>query len=417
MQKTWLLLALIVGAAILLRALTNAIIGEARVPWSFEYEEIAENLSATGEYHFSFYGLTPPRPSSFLPPVYPIFLAATRDWATGSDALPKALQVLASGLTVLSLYGLVRELGGSRAHGLVAAAILAVYPPAATYAVSITTVTLEMLFLVLAVWWTLRAARGGGAWPSLGAGAAMALAALTRPNWLVLIPLAVLWIAWDGRRRADGWRKVAALIVLAASVVLLPWVAYNLRTHGAWILTSTNGGLNFWIGNNPNATGEYIHPGALDPELTASMAPLPEPLRDRAYYRQGEAFIRQNPGAFLKLAGQKLLYFLFFRPNIGSSYSQADLPLELARWLFVVSWLALLPFGIVGLFSLGEQRPAHTWLILIFLSQAGVAVLYFAGTRFRTPADALMMIWAAYGLMALFQRRKAAVTAAGRVPG
>jgi hypothetical protein len=179
---------------------------------------------------------------------------------------------------------------------------------------------------------------------------------------------------------------------------------YNHATHHTWLFTSTNGGVNFWIGNNPQATGEYIFPTEIDRETVLAAAKLSEVERDRYFYSLGFDFIREAPGDFLRLFGRKLTYYLFFRPNIGSTYQGVNLEIDLARYVFIISWLSLVPFALVGLFNLGERQPDHTWLIAIFISQAIIASLYFVGTRFRTPIDGLVIIWASIGISALANR-------------
>ncbi len=67
----------------------------------------------------------------------------------------------------------------------------------------------------------------------------------------------------------------------------------------------------------------------------------------------------------------------------------------LARNIFIVSWLLLLPTGLVGLWIARARWSDHALLVGIILSQALVASLYFVGTRFRTPLEPYFMIWAA----------------------
>lgn len=165
------------------------------------------------------------------------------------------------------------------------------------------------------------------------------------------------------------------------------------------MMTSTNGGLNFWIGNNANATGEYIFPTIIDDALVKSTLDLSEYARDRFFYRQGWQFIRQHPDQFLKLAGRKLVYFIFFRPNIGSSVQAAGYQLfDLVKLGFIATWLAMLPFAVLGLIAGGNKWRDYSLLILIFIVQALITMLYFSGTRFRTPIDGLVIVWVVFGL-------------------
>jgi len=110
--RRWLVLILVIG--IILRVGIFVFVGKARVPWQLEFEEIANSLIEHGQYYFSFYGMTAPRPTSFIPPVYPLFLASARSlWPANGDWLVKVIQIVASELTVLGLYALTREVGGS----------------------------------------------------------------------------------------------------------------------------------------------------------------------------------------------------------------------------------------------------------------------------------------------------------------
>jgi 4-amino-4-deoxy-L-arabinose transferase-like glycosyltransferase len=398
--STSLRLGLLLALSLSLRLAAWHVIGNDRVPWEYEYEEIASNLTATGEYTYSFYHLTQARPTAFEPPVYPLFLAAVGKLAPGSSLI-NALQILLSCLTVLALYGLARALGGSTRQASLAAAFLAVYPPAVAYAATSSTVTLESFFIITATLLLIRAGDRGPWYMAAGAGLLFALAALTRSAWLVTLPLAFLWILLY---RQDGvWNRtrLALPMLLGAAIVLAPWAAYTQRTQGKWMLTSTNGGLNFWIGNNPEATGEYIHPTELDRDLVLRVADWPERARDRFFYERGFDFVRSSPGQFLALVVRKLQYFFLFRPGIGSTYEQASLPLTLARWLFIISWLIVLPFSVYGLAASRQHWRSHLLLVAIFLSQAAIAAIFFVGTRFRTPVDGYALIWAAAGAEAL----------------
>lgn len=402
--KRWLVLILVIG--IILRLGVFVFIGKARVPWQLEFEEIANSLIEHGQYNFSFYGMTAPRPTSFIPPVYPLFLASVRSlWPTNGDGLVKLIQIVASELTVLGLYALTRELGGSARQGVLTALLWTVYPPVVAYASDLSTVTLETFFLIPGIWLLLRAARQHSPGLAIPAAVLLALAALTRSTWLVVLPLAVVWLTWYLKENWRVWGKFILLFALATSVTLAPWVVYNYKTQGEWVLTSTNGGLNFWIGNNPHATGEYVFPPELDRNLVLGVANWTETARDQFFYAQGLAFIRNSPGEFLILLARKLLYSLFFRPNIGSNYESAQISMfDLAIVSFVAAWLALIPFALIGLVHLGNCWREHSLLILVFLSNVATSVFYFSGTRFRTPVDGFALIWAAIGLTMLVEK-------------
>ena len=386
--------------AVILRILAFQVIEGSRVSWMYEYEIIADNLVSRGSYDFSFYGLATSGPTSFIPPVYPFFLALARlGFQDHSETFVKFVQIGLSCLTILGLYALTRDLGGSNQQSLMVAFIASVYPQFVSYSIALSTVTLETLFVIFGIWGVVRIAQKSSLASAVAAGIFLSLAALTRSTWLILLPLSGMWLAWYYRGDWRKWGKMITFVVITAGIVFFPWIIYNFKTHGVFMMTSTNGGLNFWIGNNPNATGEYIFPTQINKDLVMEVAELPEVERDRFFYAQGFRFILESPSQFLRLMGIKLLYFLFFRPNIGSAYRSANIQyMDLARLGFIFAWIMLFPFALIGLYNLKASSREHSWLVLIFISQAMVSALYFTGTRFRTPIDGIVIIWAVIGL-------------------
>ncbi len=378
-----------------LRVLAAIVVQEAHVSWQYEFEEIAHHLVERGEYAYSFYGLTAARASSFQPPIYPLFLAGLLKLGQGNLTGLVPAQIILSVLSIWVLYQLTISLGGSETQGLLAALLMAVYPPLNLYAVIPNPVILETLFLLTGTWCSVRSIQGGSlVWP-IAAGVSFALAGLTRSPWLVAIPVAMIWLIW--RDRQGGWRRLRTPIILcfSAIITLLPWALHNAQVHDAWFVTGTNGGLNFWIGNNPDATGEYIFPTEIDRELVTQVAEWPERDRDRFFYQLGFDHIRENPVQSLRLFLEKLYFFSIFRPSIGSTYQSTDLQVGLARNVFITSWLLLLPLGLGGLWIGRGRWTNHALLVGIILCQALVASLYFVGTRFRTPLEPFFIIWAA----------------------
>jgi 4-amino-4-deoxy-L-arabinose transferase-like glycosyltransferase len=399
-RRVYLWLAVILFLAIGLRGVAMVLVGESHVPWEIEFEEIADNLVESGKYNFSLYQLTPSIPSSFIPPVYPLLLAFTRIvGGEYSNLLLQLIQILASCLTILFLYGLMLTLGGNQRQGLLVAFFAAIYPPYISYAVDVSTTTLETFFVILGVWMAVRAAKKRSLGSAVICGASLAMALLTRPTWLSILPLAPLW--WLGYlwKKWAVWIKLSLAMGLAAVVVMSPWVIYNYQTHGVLMATSTNGGLNFWIGNHAGANGEYIFPTQIDQALVESTLNMSEVERDHFFYRQGRQFISEHPDQFITLAARKLIYFLLFRPNIGSSVQAAGYQLfDLVKLGFILAWLVMLPFAILGIFKSGSKWREHSFFILIFIIQAIITMMYFSGTRFRTPIDGLVIIWAVLGL-------------------
>lgn len=403
--RGWLALILVLG--LILRLAVLIVIGQARVPWQLEFEEIANSLVEQGSYLFSFYGLTSLGPTSFIPPVYPLLLAGAEIlWPGYGDWLVKGLQIAAGCAVIACLYALTREAGANRGQGLLAAFFWAIYPPAIAYSSDLSTVSLEIFFMICGIWLIVRAVKRNTPGLGIPAGILLALAALTRSTWLVALGEVLIWVLFQ---RHSKWKTkgiLAVLFVLSAILVFIPWVLHNHSVLGKWTPSSSNGGLNFWIGNNPQATGEYVFPTVMDEALVLQAAELSESERDTFFYAQALEFVKDSPNAFFNLLGRKTLYAFFFRPNIGSNYQGADIPIfNLAIYLFIVSWLILLPMAIYGLFQLRGYWGVHSLFLLVFLANLILSILYFTGTRFRTPVEGFVVIWAAIWLGDLLDKR------------
>jgi hypothetical protein len=91
------------------------------------------------------------------------------------------------------------------------------------------------------------------AWKWLGFGALSGLGALLRGNLLVLLPFLCAWPFLRSGLAGGAWRRgarAAALVAAGAALVLLPVALRNLHVGGAFVLTTSGAGTNFYGGNN-----------------------------------------------------------------------------------------------------------------------------------------------------------------------
>ncbi|TFH41003.1 MAG: phospholipid carrier-dependent glycosyltransferase, partial [Lysobacterales bacterium] len=226
-RATTIKLIAIVLLAGALRVLAAFVVQDAHVSWDYEYEIIAQNLVQGNGYAYDFYGLSESQPTSFQPPVYPLFLAGLARLAPGSTVGLAAMQILLSLLSIVLLFKLTCAQGGSTAQGLLAALMLAAYPPINLHAVIPSSVTLEILFLLAGVLCTLRSQQSSlPAWP-LAAGLSFGMASLTRSPWLVAIPIAMLWTSWQTEHAGLRRWRTALLLLGAALLTFFPWALHN----------------------------------------------------------------------------------------------------------------------------------------------------------------------------------------------
>ena len=196
----------------------------------------------------------PGEPTAFWPPGYPFALAALFKLFGVSITGAQVLNAVLATLTVPLVYALgVRTF--NRGVGLGAAALFAAFPnviagtPLLFPEALFTLIFVGALLLLVTF-----PADGDRRWlPLAGFGFLVGLAALTRGQGVVLLPVAaVYWLA------ASGWRvalRATAVALVATVAVIAPWTVRNAVEMHAFIPVSTNSAAALRVGHNPDSIG------------------------------------------------------------------------------------------------------------------------------------------------------------------
>ena len=349
------------------------------------YDDIAWNIVETGRLE------VPVR----QPPGFVLFLAGVYRFAGHDFLTPKILLVLMVSAIAAGTWWLGCCYVGVW-EGLVAGGLVVVSPMFRAYAATLQyEIPVTLLFLVTC----LLLFRGLRATPlrrSLllfsAAACAAAACALTREIFLAVFPLLLIavWTNWSGTRR----HRLAVVCVMSGLFCFLVgcWIAWQYHTHGQLVPISNKGPFNFWIGNNPNATGLYnLHFG-----------PLGRP--------RGWAFIQEQPADALALAGRKFLYFWGIA-NDGWHVPNA-VPIWLARLTLgaiSLEWIQAVVRSAIPLFCLGGitimlRRSAFRqglWVLPVAIALlAGIHCAMISSYRFAMPVLPYIFLFAAVALVA-----------------
>jgi hypothetical protein len=239
-------------------------------------------------------------------------------------------------------------------------------------------------------------------------GALIALAALTRGEALLLVPL--LGLALVARGRLPGRERLVHLAVLvgAFALVLAPWSIRNATTFASPVLISTNGE-GVWVGANCHQT--YYGPiiGLWDFPCYGKTPPGDEAQQSREYRRRGMRYLRDHAGrAPLVLAARVGRLYDVFRPAQMRVYEASEgRPARSERlgvWLF---WL-LAPLAVAGAWVLGRRRQPLAILLVPVAMVTLTALLTYGSTRFRFAAEPSIVVLAAVAVDALLRRRRSA---------
>ena len=351
----------------------------------------------------------------FQAPLYPYLLAFVYAVAGRSLDAVYLLQIAAAVAGIWALYRAGREMADERV-GLVAAGLAAVYGPFLFYDVHLLKESLAVTVACFLLWALAAARTRGGTRRWLAAGALLGVLALLRENALLLVPF-LLPLAWS-RERSPGERTTGLLrgggaLVAGLALALAPVALRNGLVGGDFLPTTFQGGVNFWIGNNPDADGTYqpIVPGKQIPALERQ-----EPMRvaeqelgrsltpaEVSSHWLGKAlrWAAGHPGAFLRLQLRKLgLFWSWYEwPDAVDYYW--------AQGLSPVYRFPLVEFGLVSILAviglwmarkrLGPFAPALLFALGWMLSTA----IFFLFSRYRLPVVPALLPLAAVPLVRL----------------
>jgi 4-amino-4-deoxy-L-arabinose transferase-like glycosyltransferase len=180
----------------------------------------------------------PGEPTALYPPLHPFVLSFPSLLGLTSWTAHRLAGAVVGSLSVLLIGLLGRRVGGERV-GLVTAGLAAAYPVFIRIDGTVLGEPLYGLLVSAVLLAAYRLMDRPGAAPALGLGALIGLAALTRAEALLFLPLLALPVAW----RAGGRRLLHAGLATAALIlVLLPWGIRNAAEFDRLVLVSNNNG-------------------------------------------------------------------------------------------------------------------------------------------------------------------------------
>ncbi len=340
----------------------------------------------------------------FRAPLYPMLLGTVYAIADNDLLWARLLNLVLQMATLVLIFRVAVAYFG-RIAAVIAAGLFAVNGMAIFFCAEILSTSLEMLLAILAVWSTLALRKSPTAKQALVCGLIWGLACITRPNFLMVAPIAIVVALWPVWKPVSIKAAIIAFVALAlpvAPVTIANWVkGYEP------VLIATQGGVNFWIGNNPQADGvSSILPGS-DRFWTLEQATAIAERDSRRnlgpggvsdyYYSKGRQYLMENPQDALNLMVQKAsLFFNRFEVsnNKHIAYFSGQTPgLSL---LILLNFALLLPLAVLSLW--GRAKPEARVLWCLILAYAATVILFFIASRFRMPVVPWLCLLGGVGL-------------------
>ena len=232
---------------------------------------------------------------ALFPPLYPLLLAGWGALFGFSTPSVLALGTLTDAATAWLIVLLGTRLGSAVA-GRRAAWLYLLWPSVLFSAPLAQKESLcALLILALALTWVQHRPGWRGA---VALGVPAGLLALTQPGEA---PLAALFgLVLVGR--IGLWRVLATGLrgAVIAGIVLLPWWIRNAMLFHAFVPLTTASGASLWIGNNPDATGNWEPP-------PIALKGIPEMAYGPRIQALAVEWIRTHPTGFVRLTATKFV--------------------------------------------------------------------------------------------------------------
>jgi 4-amino-4-deoxy-L-arabinose transferase-like glycosyltransferase len=391
-------LAAIAGVGLAVRLVYSLVVMGDRTPAGDgrEFHLLANVLAQTGRYlqPFQYLYLHHTVPTTEKPPLYPALLALPSWLGLDSYAAHRVVSCLLGAAAVVLIGLLGRRVGGDRI-GLLAGSIAAVYPALWMLDASLRS---ESLYLPLIALVLLLAYARRFVW----LGVVLGLAALTRSEALLLLPLLLVFLP---RPRL----RPALVAVGCCFLVIAPWLARNWITFDQPTAISTNeGGLLAGANCHSAYYTQLIGTWACFPHNDLAWgeneAVISDHLRSRALHYVGD-----HAGRVPAVVGVRVLrVWDLWSPRSASAFEAriADRHMDAQR-AAVASLYLLVPFAVAGAVVLRRRREPLGILIAPIVFVTLVAALSYGSTRFRVAAEPSIVVLGSVGLAAAWQRMRA----------
>jgi hypothetical protein len=389
-----------------------------------EYGQIARNMLQGSGYSYSWYhtnGTTVVLPSAYMPPgqvfIQYAMLGIFGDSSLGIIAL-YLFQIVQFVFFIYFIGKISFLLFGSEKIEKYTIWLAAIYPPfiymTMTFGVTTSALLLNSIILYLAIRFS-EVLRTGNKRRKLALlfGISCGALLLFRGEAPAIIFSTFLYIVYRNRatlRQSLLFSGFAAIIAIA---ILAPWTIRNYVVLGRFIPISTNGGFNFWRGNNALTTGSpWTETGAplwTTDEIWAELEPKLDSVKDfdkensDTHSREAFRWIKEHPAqaAVLSLKKAAILWTVDIRSRMGGTIAYIS--------MYLLTLLSLF----AGIYFIRKNKISHAnpdaktgfqLMILWCIMATIVSMIFFPLPRFQILLIGIYFPVAGYGVSEIAAR-------------
>lgn len=348
------------------------------------------------------------------PLFYPLFLALIYKLSNFSILCVKIVQAFLGSLTALLVFQLGKNTFDSRV-GLWAGLMTAIYMPLVFFETELLATGWAVFWLVAIVFMMLKLRERPTAWYGIAFGLSGGLAIITRPVILPVFFAGCIWLAFIWIRDHDEvFKAIRGMIPITIGFLLVAtpvWILSH-RVLGRAKFLPYTGGINFYIGNNPDYKRTImIRPGLQWRNLVA--IPTRYGIEDdhemeQFFQRKAMDYAVNKPFSFFKGLVYKTSEFFNSREiprntdiYLFRKWSQL---LSLGVWKagkFGFPFGLLLPLAFLGLVFHWKKVLGPVGFSLLFYSAS--VILVFVTSRYRIPLIPVLIVLGSAGLNTIWK--------------
>jgi thioredoxin-like negative regulator of GroEL len=303
-----------------------------------------------------------------------------------------------------------------RTIGLIAALGWAFFVPAQAYSVILMPTAWFVFIFWLVVWRMIRSEASPGVAECFLLALLIGLTATAVATILAVAPLfgtRLLIRSANGPRHLPSLATRVCALAVGLALGTSPCWIHNYFIANDPVLLSAHSGINFWIGNNPEANGYPRFPpglragqaAMLQDSITQAEAAAGRSLKHAevsAYWStKAKAYVTSRFVDWLKLLARKIR-------NFWSGFQYDDLSIvtnlrEQGIILPGISFGIVAAFAIPGILFAWRLAPQSRWIVTAILLGMSALLAVFITERYRLVAVPGLMIFAAFGLSLFWQ--------------
>ncbi|MCM8818101.1 MAG: glycosyltransferase family 39 protein [Candidatus Omnitrophica bacterium] len=325
-------------------------------------------------------------------PGFPIFLAIIYKIFGHKFLFAKIGLAILSSLTAILLFFLSKILFNEKL-GFLSSFIYSIYPISIFWTGYLAPETLVAFLIILSVLLLLIGEKKGNEIKFLSLGCLIfGYLCITRPTFIIIIPFILLIFLLKYKKKI--LKKLFLMLIFSFLFPLL-WGIRNYKVLNYFIITSTEGGIVFFIANNEYSL--QTPSGFYHAENIEEFKGLNEVEIDKLLYKKTFTFVKENPKLYIKLVIDRFIRYWRFYPHTISGPGQSY-----KKFHQIISFICETPIIILGFLGIFKTfNNFSNWILIhtILFLYSGITILIRSAIRYRFPIMPFLIILSCYYLL------------------